>query len=278
MAHHTRRSLPLFLAFLALGACSDIDPTSPDLAPSDLEAAKQAKVGVCHYSADDGGSFHLISIAAPAVAAHMAHGDGLPGSPQPGNAGWFTDDCGTLAVMLIPSTTIEYGTFGGGGGAVFAADECPAGSVGTGFSGNAESYFGWAALWNLSLTCRELNGDGTLGAVTNLPSHASNYGNMAGPFAGECAGGQVLTGADGWIAFNVNSLAGLCSTVQRVLDAGPWGFDTYVGPFSSPYSGFFGFGANYCPTGYVITGMHGREGDIIDAIGFRCTQVQLVEG
>jgi hypothetical protein len=51
------------------------------------------KVGVCHV--DETGAFKRISIAATAVSAHLAHGDGLPGGIVPGNPGWIFDaQCG----------------------------------------------------------------------------------------------------------------------------------------------------------------------------------------
>jgi hypothetical protein len=51
------------------------------------------KVDVCHW-ASDANAFILISVASPAVDAHMAHGDGLPGAAFPGQPGMrFGPNC-----------------------------------------------------------------------------------------------------------------------------------------------------------------------------------------
>jgi hypothetical protein len=75
----------LIAVLLTVAAC---DSAGPDLATSGIPAAdQQARINVCHYdSADD--SFHLITVGAPAVAAHLRHGDGLPGDPVPGQSGF----------------------------------------------------------------------------------------------------------------------------------------------------------------------------------------------
>jgi hypothetical protein len=43
------------------------------------------KVTLCHKTGN--GSFHLITVGAPAEPAHLAHGDGKPGGPVPGQPG-----------------------------------------------------------------------------------------------------------------------------------------------------------------------------------------------
>lgn len=54
-------------------------------------SAKQAKADVCH---DGDAGWELINIAEPAVDAHLAHGDALPGDLVPDMAGFeFGDDC-----------------------------------------------------------------------------------------------------------------------------------------------------------------------------------------
>ncbi len=51
------------------------------------------KVQLCHKTGN--GSYHLIDVSVNAEAAHMAHGDGKPGGPVPGNPGHvFTATCG----------------------------------------------------------------------------------------------------------------------------------------------------------------------------------------
>jgi hypothetical protein len=94
-----RRTALLAGALLALcftlAACDTADPTyEAGLdAAARPDGAGMAKVSVCHYDAD-AGTYHLIVIAAPAVAAHLAQGGGIPGGAVPGQAGYIFDaDC-----------------------------------------------------------------------------------------------------------------------------------------------------------------------------------------
>jgi hypothetical protein len=51
------------------------------------------KVDICHWASDEN-AFILISVASPAVDAHVAHGDGLPGAAFPGQPGMrFGPNC-----------------------------------------------------------------------------------------------------------------------------------------------------------------------------------------
>jgi hypothetical protein len=64
-------------ALLVLSACTDT-VTAPVVPDGDLlRLSRQATVEVCHV--DGEGRIRVISVAAPAVAAHQAHGDALPG-------------------------------------------------------------------------------------------------------------------------------------------------------------------------------------------------------
>ena len=80
----------------ALAACSDVQPVAPRaLAVAGAANANngQAKVDVCHHS-EETNSYILISIAQAALPAHLAHGDGQPGGPVPGQPGMqFGPDC-----------------------------------------------------------------------------------------------------------------------------------------------------------------------------------------
>jgi hypothetical protein len=54
---------------------------------------EEPKVQLCHRTGN--GSYHMISVGAPAEPAHRAHGDGMVGEPVPGSPGQvFTSSCG----------------------------------------------------------------------------------------------------------------------------------------------------------------------------------------
>ena len=99
MAPARLRNLSLFVAALALGACADSTVTSP--ASRNVTAGRPAfsvgagttKVQVCHRTGN--GTFILITVGAPAVPAHLDHGDGFPGSSVPGltDGSTFAADC-----------------------------------------------------------------------------------------------------------------------------------------------------------------------------------------
>jgi hypothetical protein len=68
----------------------------------DPTATEGPKVQVCHRTGN--GSFHLISIGAPAEPAHLAHGDGKPGGPVPGQAGSvFGPTCAITTASAPPA-------------------------------------------------------------------------------------------------------------------------------------------------------------------------------
>ena len=262
----------LATAAIGLGACNS-DPSGPDAASlsGDLAAPLmsngQAKVGLCH-KAD--GKYVAISVGAPAVAAHMAHGDGIPGSAFPDHSGSFTATCGAATIVLDPSTTYYTALAGGGGGFPFD-DSCDAGYAAVGLSGNFGNYFGWAALWNHRLECRELRGDGTLGASSSTPPRGPLFGITTNPYSGSCAADGLLTGTNGTNDWNVSQVAGSCASVTTVLAGAPG--VPGVGPFT-------GFGVNAfipwaspCAPEYVVTGTYGSAGDILDSVGFKCTRV-----
>jgi hypothetical protein len=60
--------------------------------PAAAASEPKVKVEVCH--ANDDGGFHSIGVAAPALPAHLAHGDGVIGEPVPGMEGYvFAEGC-----------------------------------------------------------------------------------------------------------------------------------------------------------------------------------------
>ena len=265
-----KRLAALLCFAVILTACSDATmPVVPQSDDGALLANGQAKTTVCHRTGN--GSYHAISIAGPAVLSHIAHGDGLPGASLPDHSGSFDSSCGITRVVLDASTTIQTGLGGGGGGFPFD-DACAAGSVVVGISGDRANYFGHAAIWSYSVQCRELRGDGTLGATTSTPVRGPLFNIPPQmPFSAACATDGVLTGIDGFNHSLVNSIGGSCADVATVIAAGAP--TSTIGPWSGSGFGFFSFYSLQCPAGYAATGTHGSAGDVLDSVGLRCTKV-----
>lgn len=103
---------------LALAGC---DAAGPDPATADARPdagfttvrmsgdgpavrGRQDKVAVCH--SDDDGTFRLIEVGAPALPAHIRHGDGAPGGAVPGRPGFVFDEaCAPVPAALFTCTT-----------------------------------------------------------------------------------------------------------------------------------------------------------------------------
>jgi hypothetical protein len=264
----------VLLGTLALAACADNGPTSPATRGPDL--AKSSKVDVCHRTGGHG--YNLINVAAAAVPAHLGHGDLLVG-PLPDHSGFVGSDCTVLAIALVPGTTLDTDLANPTANAAPFTDACPTGSVAVGLTGNAGEWFGWASHWNVALICRELLADGTLGATTVLTPHGGGDGNTNSTltYSVSCPSGQVLVGGTGTWGIGLSSFVGNCATVARVT-AGTGGYDSTIGPLNGSGAGLPGgdrptdFSA-VCPAGYAATGLIGKEGVILDSVGFQCTKV-----
>jgi len=109
----TRAALVAGLASAILFGACDTAPTAPETATAadafGLTSRSNAKVAVCHRRGPTG--YKRIEVAAPAVEAHLRHGDSLPGEDVPSMDGYFFDDgCAPVPVF---ECTVEY-TEGGG--------------------------------------------------------------------------------------------------------------------------------------------------------------------
>lgn len=281
------KTLKQFLAVgaaVGLAACADA-PTMPDVASSPVTASRQPKVDVasapvaasrqpkvdvCHV--DGGGRYRVINIAAPAVPGHLGHGDGLPGEAFADHSGFLTDDCALGRIVLDPTTTYDTPQHGGGGGGAFA-DDCAAGHAATGISGVRASWFGWAAIWDYRLECRELRGDGTLGASSTTPGRGNGaFTALNSPFTGICASDALLVAGSGVHSDVMSSVGGGCGSVAHLL-AMTGGEESSIGPFSGTGVTFNIAFNEQCDPGFAITGVTGRSGNVLDRVGFRCTQV-----
>jgi hypothetical protein len=86
---------------------------TPVAGDASAAALRQPKIDICHRTGRSS-EFILISVAEPAVAAHIAHGDGRVGDPVPGQPG-MTFDAACLQVPAAPPgvTAIPLSAFSG---------------------------------------------------------------------------------------------------------------------------------------------------------------------
>ena len=116
----------LFFGAIAItAACgAEVNPLAPGVTPTagslvpGLSAAAShrpaddGKVAICHRTEGTAG-FAVISVAANALDAHLAHGDGRPGDPVPDQPGrTFGSDC---EVSSPTTVTIGFGGLAGNG-------------------------------------------------------------------------------------------------------------------------------------------------------------------
>jgi hypothetical protein len=269
---HVWRRLPLGVLVIALAGCQDgPEPLGVDT-PSFSQG--QTKTAVCHYDAD-AGTYHKITIADPGLPAHIEHGDLMPGEAFPNQSGYLDDSCMPMAYALgSPSyNTAVYGGAGGGETTV----SCPAGSVNVGmegFHGYYTSHAGWRYwIGQVRLRCAALQGDGSLGAASTTVNFASGTSFSSNvPFGATCDAGGMLVGGSGEHATYVSRVGGNCASAFRIASQAG-GYDSSIGEFGTPITSSetpTQFVAS-CNAGYVSTGITGRAGWLVDAVGFVCT-------
>ena len=118
-----RRSLLTAGLAAFLASCSDSstrDPLAPDVSRSarDVVSASPVKAGLCHR--DGSGSYRLIEISDNAVAAHLGHGDALPGAAVPGAPTMmFSSTCEIVSICpcqftleALDDLTAQFGDLG----------------------------------------------------------------------------------------------------------------------------------------------------------------------
>ena len=259
----------LVVAVVGAVGCEN-DPVRPsfdaDASVPALAAGGQSKAALCHFAQGEG-KYSLVTVAQPSVPAHIAHGDALPGAPLPDHSGVLSASCGLTRIVIDQASSY----YVGGTAPNPFDDPCPSGSAVVSLSGDRGSYYGWAALWRYSATCRELRGDGTFGATSTTPQHSDLYGIVSSPWVGECADGHMMITGFGTRSWIVSGITGGCASVPTILASG--GAESGWGPID-------GFGVTYgiywsaaCNPGDVITGVIGSAGDVIDDLGFRCSRI-----
>ena len=96
----------LLAPLLVVAACAE-DPVTSE-API-VPQHRASRVSVCHVAGT--GTFRLISIADPALASHIRHGDAQPGDAVPAQPGKkFTSSCAIVALVVTPDIILVHNT------------------------------------------------------------------------------------------------------------------------------------------------------------------------
>jgi hypothetical protein len=172
------RTLILYLSLLLIGLLpllSACDSASPDLAGPELASAVrggQERVAVCHYDAD-ADAFKLITVAAPAVEAHLRQGGALPGTNG------LDENC--QPTEPPPTCTVGADVPGQQGYIYDEACEpvlatCPCSYAGLPDSGRDEMIFEYflTGTWNERATNFSPGGSGN-SATVGFSSYGTNY-------------------------------------------------------------------------------------------------------
>lgn len=108
----TKQYLTLLLvsAALFMYSCESVTNSVPQdeeilTQEMELSGSSKTKVDVCHYDAETD-AYQLITIADPAVDAHINHGDAQPGDAVPTMEGFeFDDTCTPTPVVVVVEMT-----------------------------------------------------------------------------------------------------------------------------------------------------------------------------
>ncbi len=120
-----KRLCIVLLPLLLVLGCTEPTLTGVTLEETVVAGKKgQNKVDVCHVTGN--GSYILITIAEPALPAHLNHGDGQPGDPVSGMEGFVFDESCEPVIAVPTDGLVAYYPFNGN-----ANDESGNGNDGT---------------------------------------------------------------------------------------------------------------------------------------------------
>ena len=159
------------------------------------------------------------------------------------------------------------GTVGGAGGAGSLVDECGAGQVLAGLKGSADGVIGGVAPLCVDV---DLNGAWSGEPLASATVHG---GGGSAPFERVCPSGSALVDFEGGTSFDVWSTGVVGSLGARCRSlADP---TTVEGPaVALPRAGAAtgDEALRGCGEGSVATGIHGRAGAVVDALGLICLE------
>lgn len=171
-----------------------------------------------------------------------------------------------LSYRLEAADTQMFPAHGGTGGQAFAI-ACPSGSLANGYTGQTDV----GAVSRIGLGCAALQPDGTTGAETTVSAGTG----PGGQFTNRCPTGQAAVGLSGSFG---SSPSGILVVTQVMLGCAPlsdWagggGAVTRLEGHGSSLGTSF---SDTCSTGYVIVGLSGASGGLIDRVAITCMRVR----
>jgi len=190
------------------------------------------------------------------------------------DAGTCSTGCPTGIAFVDPTATSQVGGPGGTG----FNDPCPTGQVLIGFNGGLSPPDRWigqiqAECGIVTLTPGTLAITVTPGATLGLHGQTSNF-----PWSVQCPADAIVFGFDGRSGSFVDQLGFVCARLAVTGSPGSYAI-SYEAAFALPPQGGTGglpFAAQRCQGGRVGTGIFGRSGLDLDALGVDCSLPQLI--
>ncbi len=158
--------------------------------------------------------------------------------------------------------------------------DCPAGQIAVGLQGTATSWYGWKTFFGVGVICSNVDASGVpTGPTTTVGSFGDggdiNFRDGDTPFSLTCSSGLMvdLVGYNnsGWVgAIEVGCYSAAdiaANNVGQVPAASGFSVQSAIGVGPGIY------GSGTCSAGHVATGIDVRDGNILDAIAFRCSPI-----
>jgi hypothetical protein len=147
--------------------------------------------------------------------------------------------------------------------------DCPPGHVAVGYFGTIDG-----PLESITLDCRKLLGDGSLGeSASGTTFGADSGGSVFSP--DPCASGRLLNGMEINVGTWWTRVVGHCHSLSSIVNHQA-GYEATIAPVADSVGGPSYF--QDCPAGYTLTGFYGRAASVgICRVGAKCTRLVHVE-
>jgi hypothetical protein len=189
--------------------------------------------------------------------------------------GVVNDGCPTAISFVASANGPQYG---GGGGTAFSSP-CIAGSALVGLAVRSGSEVDAVAARCAPITLTESTATNpySYNATTGPVSTLTQYGGGGGSaYSNACAANQVVIGLNLRAAGRVDQVQWICGTLAVTGAPGSLSVSRTPVATSPAYGGSGGDPYSYtCPDNQVVTGIFGRYGSRLDALGVICARPQL---